>query len=216
MACSSTQGKRPTMEDAHVILDSFCGIRDALFVGVFDGHFGTGCSSFLAQRMGPSLSQVLLDQPHALPALTKVYHDLDNEWLSTHDDESGSTSATVFILHDRLYVANAGDSRCVISRNGLAERVSFDHKPDDFDERRRYEALLPSALIVRILTKGGTVVGGRLQGKLGVSRGFGDRSFKDYVICDPRTLMSFQYRIPHLRFGEARDFASSTVCCCRV
>jgi len=39
-----------------------------------------------------------------------------------------------------LTVANAGDSRCVLSRNGDAVPMSFDHKPDDAPELARIEA----------------------------------------------------------------------------
>ena len=40
------------------------------------------------------------------------------------------TTAVVALLHDKdLYVANAGDSRCVICRkDGTTEDMSFDHK----------------------------------------------------------------------------------------
>lgn len=36
-----------------------------------------------------------------------------------------------------LWVANAGDSRCVCSRRGLALALSHDHKPTDDEELQR-------------------------------------------------------------------------------
>ncbi|CAF5125611.1 unnamed protein product, partial [Rotaria sp. Silwood1] len=46
----------------------------------------------------------------------------------------------VTLLRDKqLYVANAGDSRCVVCRNGRAIEMSFDHKPEDPKERGRIE-----------------------------------------------------------------------------
>ena len=36
-----------------------------------------------------------------------------------------------------LWVANAGDSRCVCSRRGLALALSHDHKPTDEEELQR-------------------------------------------------------------------------------
>lgn len=38
-----------------------------------------------------------------------------------------------------MFVANAGDSRCVLSRNGKAIPLSEDHKPENEEERRRIE-----------------------------------------------------------------------------
>lgn len=41
---------------------------------------------------------------------------------------SGSTAVVVFIKDNKIYVANAGDSRCIISKNGEVLEMSIDHK----------------------------------------------------------------------------------------
>lgn len=63
---------------------------------------------------------------------------------------------------NKLYVANAGDSRCVLSRKGRAVPLSADHKPEDEPERSRIERA------------GGVVTGdGRVNGGLNLSRAIG-------------------------------------------
>uniref|UniRef100_A0A6P4FMY0 protein-serine/threonine phosphatase n=1 Tax=Drosophila rhopaloa TaxID=1041015 RepID=A0A6P4FMY0_DRORH len=81
--------------------------------------------------------------------------------------DSGCT-AVVCLLHGRdLYVANAGDSRCVISRNGRAIEMSLDHKPEDEEEASR------------IVKAGGRVtLDGRVNGGLNLSRALGDHAYK--------------------------------------
>ena len=41
------------------------------------------------------------------------------------------------VRSDRLIVANAGDSRCVCSRQGTAVAMTQDHKPTDAEEQQR-------------------------------------------------------------------------------
>lgn len=66
-----------------------------------------------------------------------------------------------------LYVANAGDSRCIVCRDGKAIEMSFDHKPEDEPERNR------------INKAGGKVTqDGRVNGGLNLSRAIGDHAYK--------------------------------------
>ncbi|KAL3844073.1 hypothetical protein ACJIZ3_001476 [Penstemon smallii] len=79
---------------------------------------------------------------------------------------SGSTACVAVIRENKLVVANAGDSRCVISRNGQAYNLSRDHKPDLEIERER------------ILKAGGFIHAGRVNGSLNLARAIGDMEFK--------------------------------------
>lgn len=67
----------------------------------------------------------------------------------------------------RLTVVNAGDSRCVLCRNGTALEMSKDHAPHLETERKRIERA------------GGIITeDGRINGKLNLSRAIGDHRFK--------------------------------------
>jgi serine/threonine protein phosphatase PrpC len=87
------------------------------------------------------------------------------------ETNAGTTACVVLITPKWIVCANAGDSRAVISREGnQVVALSIDHKPDDEVED------------LRIRTAGGYVAGGRVEGDLAVSRGFGDFRFKNLVV----------------------------------
>ncbi|KAL6524206.1 hypothetical protein OROMI_031301 [Orobanche minor] len=79
---------------------------------------------------------------------------------------SGCTACVAIVRENQLVVANAGDSRCVISRNGQAFNLSRDHKPDLEVERDR------------IIKAGGFIHVGRVNGSLNLARAIGDMEFK--------------------------------------
>jgi len=82
-------------------------------------------------------------------------------------NDSGCTAVVALLVGRDLYVANAGDSRCVVCRNGKAIEMSFDHKPEDEPERNR------------ITKAGGRVTpDGRVNGGLNLSRAIGDHAYK--------------------------------------
>ncbi|XP_048234054.1 probable protein phosphatase 2C 60 [Ricinus communis] len=96
-----------------------------------------------------------------------------DDWSSEegpHSDfqgpNSGCTACVAIIRENQLVVANAGDSRCVISRKGQAYNLSKDHKPDLEVEKDR------------ILKAGGFIQVGRVNGSLNLARAIGDAEFK--------------------------------------
>merc|ERR1711997_651641 len=82
-------------------------------------------------------------------------------------NDSGCTAVVALLRGNELFVANAGDSRCVVCRDGKAIEMSFDHKPEDTPERDRIE------------NAGGKVTpDGRVNGGLNLSRAIGDHAYK--------------------------------------
>lgn len=113
--------------------------------------------------------------------LTTVFAKIDNELRLVDADGCGSTACVAIVRkegsHQVLYVANTGDTRCVLSKGGQAERMSVDHKGDNPDE------------ILRIKSSGGIIMENRVGGVLAVTRAFGDHSLKKSgVIAVPHVL----------------------------
>ena len=79
---------------------------------------------------------------------------------------SGAVLTTCLIVGKMLYCVNLGDCRAVIFRDGKALNLSVDHK-----------ATLPTE-VERIKKLGGFVYGGRIFGRLAVSRAIGDYDLK--------------------------------------
>lgn len=90
-----------------------------------------------------------------------------NNMFEGPGSSSGCTAVVALLAGNELYVANAGDSRCVVCRNGAAMDMSFDHKPEDTEE------------LERIQKAGGRVtMDGRVNGGLNLSRAIGDHAYK--------------------------------------
>lgn len=81
-------------------------------------------------------------------------------------DMKGCTANVVLIKNKTIYVANAGDSRCILGSKGKVTELSFDHKPDNEKEKNR------------INKAGGSVIDGRVDGNLNLSRALGDLRYK--------------------------------------
>jgi protein phosphatase 1L len=176
---SSLRGKRASMEDFHDTQISKVDSQVIGLFGVFDGHGGSRAAEYVKKHLFDNL----LKHPKFIDdtklAIAEAYKQTDQDYLKTEISQSrdaGSTASTAVLVGDRLLVANVGDSRAVICRGGKAVALSTDHKPNRTDERQRIE------------NAGGVVMWAgtwRVGGVLAVSRAFGDRLLKQYVVADP-------------------------------
>lgn len=87
--------------------------------------------------------------------------------MSSGEDKSGSTAVCAFVSPNQIYIANCGDSRAVLCRQGNPVFSTRDHKPALPTERDR------------IQKAGGTVMIQRVNGSLAVSRALGDYEYKN-------------------------------------
>ncbi|XP_072264668.1 protein phosphatase 1G [Pyxicephalus adspersus] len=110
--------------------------------------------------------------------------------------DSGTTAVVALIRGKQLIVANAGDSRCVVSEGGKAVDMSYDHKPEDELE------------LARIKNAGGKVtMDGRVNGGLNLSRAIGDHFYKRNKNLPPEEQMiSALPDIKVLTLNEEHDF----------
>ncbi|XP_061953840.1 probable protein phosphatase 2C 76 isoform X2 [Populus nigra] len=176
---SSFRGKRVTMEDFYDVKSTTIDGQRVCMFGIFDGHGGSRAAEYLKEH----LFENLLKHPQFMAdtklAISQSYQQTDVDFLDSEKDtyrDDGSTASTAVLVGDHLYVANVGDSRTVISKGGKAIPLSEDHKPNRSDERKRIESA------------GGVVMWAgtwRVGGVLAMSRAFGNRMLKQFVVAEP-------------------------------
>lgn len=178
-AVSEMQGWRITMEDAHAIkfdLDESSEDANAFFA-VYDGHGGGTVAKFAGQNVHKRLvTEEAYRAKDYETALKKAFLGTDEDLLANPAharDPSGCTAVAALVTKDKIYVANAGDSRSVLSFKGEALPLSFDHKPTNESEK------------ARITGAGGYVEYGRVNGNLALSRAIGDFEFKKNYSLSP-------------------------------
>ncbi|KAL4487610.1 hypothetical protein ABPG72_017399 [Tetrahymena utriculariae] len=183
-AMSCMQGWRQSMEDAHICYPKFD--VDTQLYAVFDGHGGFEVAIFVAKHFGRELKEnAAYKSKDFTTALKETFLRMDELLLTEEGREdllkivktrspdqtqvqntAGCTANVTLLYKNQIYVANSGDSRCVLSVDGKNLDLSKDHKPDDELE------------LERIKKAGGSVTNGRVNGNLNLSRALGDLIYK--------------------------------------
>jgi serine/threonine protein phosphatase PrpC len=107
--------------------------------GVFDGHAGKGSAQTAQKCLLPMIKANLQDEQRPpIQAVARAFLQCDE---AMPPDGSGCTACVAVVerLTGRLWVANAGDSRCVLARDGKAVPLSLDHKPGYAFEQYRLD-----------------------------------------------------------------------------
>ncbi|XP_022754390.1 probable protein phosphatase 2C 25 [Durio zibethinus] len=175
------RGRREAMEDRFSASVKLQGDSKQAFFGVFDGHGGAKAAEFAAQKLEKNILDEVVrrrDKTNVKEAVKEGYLKTDAEFLK-EDVTGGTCCVTALIQNGNLVVSNAGDCRAVVSRGGVAEALTSDHRPSREDERNRIETLGGYVDLCRGVW--------RIQGCLAVSRGIGDHHLKQWVIAEPET-----------------------------
>jgi protein phosphatase 2C family protein 2/3 len=211
---SAMQGWRISMEDAHTtVLDLLAGASKEetkahpsklSFFGVFDGHGGDKVALFAGENIHRIISrQDAFKAGNYEQALKDGFLATDRAILDTpkyEDEVSGCTACVGLISDDKVYIANAGDSRGVIGIKGRAKPLSHDHKPQLEAEKKR------------ITAAGGFVDFGRVNGNLALSRAIGDFEFKKSAELSPEAQIVTAY--PDVEVHDLTDDDEFLVLAC--
>ncbi|KAM7492570.1 hypothetical protein LguiA_035491 [Lonicera macranthoides] len=150
---------------------------------IYDGHLSHDIPDYLRSHLFENILNESDFWTETEEAIRRAYRITDKTILDKAVDlgKGGSTAVTAILINcQKLVVANVGDSRAVICKNGVAKQLSIDHEPNK--ERRVIE------------TKGGFVSNfpgdvPRVDGQLAVARAFGDKSLKEHLSSEPDVSM---------------------------
>lgn len=190
-------GPRRSNEDQHIIIDDLSKhLGDAYkwglpssFYAIFDGHGGSEAACYVKQHAmrlffeDSDLPQAAADNDLFLKQVEDSHYKAFIQADQALADECsvsgycGTTALTVLIIGRRVIIANAGDCRAVLCRNGSAMQITQDHRGSTcLQEKERCERL------------GGYFdEDGYLNGQLGVTRALGDWYMKkdNLLIAEP-------------------------------
>ncbi|KAE8688803.1 putative protein phosphatase 2C 25 [Hibiscus syriacus] len=175
------RGRREAMEDRFSASVELQGDPKQAFFGVFDGHGGAKAAEFAAQKLEKNiLAEVARnkDETTVKEAVKQGYLKTDADFFK-EDAAGGTCCVTALIRNGNLVASNAGDCHAVLSRGGVAEALTSDHRPSREDERSRIQSSGGYVDLCRGVW--------RVHGSLAVSRGIGDHHLKPWVISEPET-----------------------------
>ncbi|KAL3503197.1 hypothetical protein ACH5RR_037646 [Cinchona calisaya] len=146
---------------------------------IFDGHLSREIPDYLRSHLFDNI----LNEPdfwtETENAIRRAYRNTDAKILEKAVDlgKGGSTAVTAILIDcQKLLVANVGDSRAVICKNGLAKQLSVDHEPNkekqNIENRGGFVSNFPGDVA-------------RVDGQLAVARAFGDKSLKVHLSSEP-------------------------------
>merc|ERR1712232_349566 len=164
-------------EDHHFVVANLgeAGWERCAAFGVMDGHGGAQVAQFCEQHLPAEIARG--PSHNAKAALIDAFHRMDEMLAQSwyiDAEHTGCTAVVCCVRDDSIVVANAGDSRAVLCRNGRAIPLSYDHKPHLPEEQDRIANA--GGYIVEYVSGPHTVM--RVCGGLNLTRAIGDLAYK--------------------------------------
>ena len=182
-----------TVTEVWPILTNIPGSEVAIFCHEHFVNTLKANESFKAGDYGKALTETFI-------AMDGKMKELEKQDRRTYQfSDAGCTANVVLVTDKKIYCANAGDSRSVLSSGGKAIQLSEDHKPDSEDEKNRIEKA------------GGYVMGGRTNGVLSLSRAIGDFDYKD-LSKDPKDHIITA--LPDITVNDITPETEFIICAC--
>ena len=116
------------------------------YFAIFDGHGGEECSEFLKNNYLEYLIEnknfpfdIKLSMIETFQKIEESFFKLKCKNTLEESDKSGSCALVSIIFDNKIYIANLGDSRAIMSVNGgnKIKQITVDHKPDNIKEFER-------------------------------------------------------------------------------
>jgi len=116
------------------------------FFSIFDGHGGEECSEFLKENYLKYLVKNKNFPFDIKQSMIETFQEVEEEFFKLkckdtleESDKSGSCALVAVIFDNKIYIANIGDSRAIMSINEgtKIKQLTVDHKPDNLVEFER-------------------------------------------------------------------------------
>ncbi|KAI3651054.1 hypothetical protein MP228_004535 [Amoeboaphelidium protococcarum] len=174
----SEKGLRDSNEDRHFAapyLNELLGYENPdhslSAFGIFDGHGGSDCANFIANRLHINIGLNSNLNLNMRKCMTESFALTNQQWSQYADRNNlsktcGTTAIVALIQNYQIFISWVGDSSAMLFlKNGIWLDFVVPHKPYFDQEKLRIEAL------------GGFVNHDRVNGALAVSRAFGDLKY---------------------------------------
>lgn len=161
------------MEDKSKSIINFNNNPNEIILEIFDGHGGDKVSTYLQSNFSKIYKKYLDETKKNIEkSLSLAFSKLDDDLREVQKiEDQGSTGTIIHIIRDKndrlfVYNGNVGDSRATLISPRKIERLSKEHRASDKEEKKR------------VLSEGGLIFHGRVNGELMLTRSFGDFAFK--------------------------------------
>jgi len=154
------------------------------FFGIYDGHRNSYVSDYLQRNLHTTIQNSSDVQYQPIKAIKEAFSKIDQEVLKNQEAlniQGGSTALCAYIRSNSLYLANVGDSKAIVIRDGLPVTLNIEHRANNEEERKNVENR--GGYVFE--KKGATTSRFLVQGALELTRSIGDPSYKEFITCEP-------------------------------